>query len=236
MMEIHKNIRIIDLALYLTKYKTLVIADTHIGFEESLNKQGIMVPRFHFKELMQRLEKILEKVKPDTIVINGDVKHEFGRISDQEWRNTLKLIDFLARHCKKLILVRGNHDKVLGPIAKKRNIETTYQVIFDDILLTHGDKLLEIPKKIKTIIIGHQHPALGLRDKARVERFKCYLKGKYKRKTLIVQPSFNLVTEGTDITQDIILSPFLKQNLKNFEAWIVADKIYYFGKLKNLES
>ena len=235
-MNINKNIKIIDLALYLTKSKTLIIADSHIGYEESLNRQGILIPRFHFKDLIERLEKILRKIKPETIIINGDIKHELGKISEQEWRYTLRLIDFLNRHCKSLFLIRGNHDKVLGPIAKKRNIQVADQIIIDNILITHGNKLVKIPKQIKTIIIGHEHPAVGLREQTRTETFKCFLKGKYKSKTLIVQPSFNLVTEGTDITKEKTLSPFLKQNLTNFECYIVADKIYKFGKLKNLSS
>ncbi len=201
-MEIHKNIKIIDIALYLTKSKTLIIADSHIGFEESLNKQGILVPRFHFKDLILRMGKILKKVSPETIIINGDIKHELGKISEQEWRYTLRLIDFLSKHCKNLFLIKGNHDKILGPIAKKRNIEVINQIIIDNILITHGDKLPKNLKEIKTIIIGHEHPAIGLREKTRIETFKCFLKGKYKTKTLIVQPSFNLETFGTDITKE----------------------------------
>jgi hypothetical protein len=233
-MNIAKDIKIIDLALYLTKYKALIIADSHIGFEEALNKQGILIPRFHFKDLVQRLEKILSKVKPELIVINGDVKHEFGTISEQEWRHTLRLIDFLSRHCNKLILLKGNHDKALGEIAEKRKVVIADNLILGDILITHGHKLVKELRGIRTIIIGHEHPAIGLREKFRVEVFKCYLKGKYKGRTLIVQPSFNLVTEGTDITKEKLISPFLQQNLRNFECYIVADKVYRFGKLKNL--
>lgn len=232
-MKLTKDIQIIDLALYLTKYKTLIIADSHLGFEEALNKQGILVPRFQFKEIIQRLEKILKKVKPKTIVINGDIKHEFGTISAQEWRHTLRLIDFLSRNCKKLILIKGNHDTILGPIAKKRNIELADQVILNDVLITHGHKPLKIPRNIKTIIIGHEHPAISFRQRPS-DKYKSFLKGKYKRKTLIVQPSLNMVTEGTDIIKEKLISPFLQHNIKNFECWIVADKVYYFRKLKDI--
>jgi len=231
-MEINKNIKIIDLALYLTKYKTLVIADSHIGYEESLNKQGVFIPRFQFRDLILRLEKILSNVKLDTIIINGDIKHEFGRISEQEWRNTLKLIDFLSKQCKRLILIKGNHDKNLGPIAEKRNIDIVDNFVMGDILITHGHKEIKELKGIKTIIIGHEHPAVSFKERPG-ENFKCYLKGSYKRRTLIVQPSFNLVTEGSDITREKLLSPFLK-DISNFECYIVGDKIYNFGKLKNL--
>lgn len=233
-MEIQKGIKIIDLALYLTKKRTLVIADTHIGFEEALNKQGMFIPRIYFKELIIRLEKILKNIKPKIIVINGDIKHEFGTISEQEWRNSLKLIDFLARHCEKVVLLKGNHDRVMGPIANKRNVEIGDNLVLDDVLITHGNKLMKELKGIKTIIIGHEHAAVGIRDGARIETFKCFLKGKYKGKNLIVMPAFK-GTEGTDLTKEKTLSPFLAKGVKNFDVFVVADRIYKFGKMKNLE-
>jgi len=198
-MKINDNLRIVDLCLYLVKQDTLVIADTHIGFEEALNKQGVLVPRLHFKDVMDRLDKVFSKVQPKTIVINGDVKHEFGKISEQEWRDTLKLIEYLASKCSELVLVKGNHDTILGPIADKRNIKVVDSLVLDDYLIVHGDKEINADKKIKTIIMAHEHPAVSLKEDARVERFKCFLVGNYKRKDLVVMPSFNLVTEGTDV-------------------------------------
>ena len=233
-MEISKDIAIIDLALYLKKYKTLVISDCHIGFEEALNKQGVLIPRFQFKEIIDRLTEILKKVNPETIIINGDVKHEFGTISKQEWRQTLQLIDFLSKHCKRLILIRGNHDKILGPIADKRKITIADNVLLEDILITHGHKLVKSLKGIKTIIIGHEHPAIGLRDNAKVETYKCFLKGTFERRTLIVMPSFNFITQGTDLSKEKLISPYLKKFIGNFYCFVVEDKIYDFGMLKNL--
>lgn len=236
-MEIIKGIELVDLALFIKKHKTLLIADIHIGFEEALNKQGVFVPRFQFKEVIERLKKILEKIKPAIIVINGDLKHEFGEISEQEWRETLKVLDFLFENCKKIILVKGNHDTILGPIASKRNIEVKDYLVIDDVYVCHGHK---IPSKLsfskaKTIIIAHEHPAVSIHDYPRSELFKCYLKGKWKNKTLIVMPSFNLVTEGTDILKEELLSPFLKTDLNNFEVFVVEDKVYDFGKLKDIK-
>ena len=233
-MHLSKSLEIIDLGLFVKK-KVLVFADFHIGFEESLNKQGVMVPRFQFKDVIERLEKIMKKIKPETIVINGDLKHEFGTISDQEWRETLNLADFLTKHCKKLVLTKGNHDKILGPIAKKRNIDVVDKFEIDDILIMHGDRIPKDISKYKTIIIGHEHPAVLIHEGKRAEKFKCFLVGKYKGKNLIVQPSFNLVTEGTDVLMDETLSPFLKQKLGNFDVYVVGDYIYEFGKLKNLK-
>ena len=233
-----KNLEIIDLCLYLTKQKTLVLGDTHLGYEEALNKGGLLVPRLQFKDTITHLEKIFKQVKPKTIVINGDIKHEFGKISDQEWRDTLKFIDYLASHCKELILVKGNHDTILGPIAKKRNIKIAEHFIADDYLVIHGDKKInkDLLKKIKTIIIGHEHPAVSLKEEARKETFKCFLVGKYKRKNLVIMPSFNLVTEGHDIMKQNVLSPIVEEcNLSNFRVYIVSDKVYDFGTVRKLQ-
>ena len=211
-MEITPNIEIIDLGLYLKEQKILIIADLHIGYEESLNKQGILLPRFQFTDLVKRLDRILKKVKPKLIIVNGDLKHEFGQISETEWRQALKILDFLTRKSQ-VILLKGNHDKILGPIAEKRKLEIKEHYFVDDIYICHGNIIPEDSdfKKAKTIIMGHEHPAIGIREYPRVERFKCFLLGKYKTKKLIVQPSMNLVTEGTDLTTELPLSPFLKQ-------------------------
>ncbi|MBI2659155.1 metallophosphoesterase [Candidatus Woesearchaeota archaeon] len=232
-MKILPNIEIIDLALYFKA--TLVIADIHIGYEEALNKQGILVPRLQFEEMIKRMEKVfgmLNNKKLKRIVVNGDLKHEFGTISEQEWRNTLKFIDLLAKHCKEVILIKGNHDTILGPIAKKRNVKVVDSLAVGKVLITHGNKVPGNIKSYDTLIIGHEHPAISIREGPRVEQFKCFLKGRYKGKNLIVQPSFNSMIEGTDLLRDKILSPFLHQNLDNFDVYIVEDKVYEFGKLK----
>ena len=239
-MEIMEGMDIIDLAIKIDK--SLIISDTHIGYEEALNKQGILMPRFHSKELMGRVKRILERSgELDRIIINGDVKHEFGIISETEWRHTLRFLDLLSGYCKEIILIKGNHDKILGPIAKKRDIGIVDFFMIDDNLIVHGDRNLDRLKidedklkKVKAIVIGHEHPAISLREESRIETFKCFLRGGYKRYDLIVQPSLNLVAEGTDILREKTLSPFLKQDLGDFEVYVVADKVYKFGKIKNI--
>jgi len=236
-MKIFDDIELIDLAVYVNK--TLIVTDFHIGYEESLNKQGLMVPRFQFDEIMKRLEKIFSRLKGkkiERIVVNGDLKHEFSTISDQEWRHTLKLLDFFEKHCNEIILIKGNHDTILGPIAKKRNIRVMDHFIINNILIIHGDVIPSktLLKGVKTIIIGHEHPAVSVREGPRAELFKAFLVGKWKKYNLVVQPSFNLVTEGTDVLKEEVLIPFLKGNLRNLNAIIVGDKLYNFGKIKDL--
>jgi putative SbcD/Mre11-related phosphoesterase len=236
-MDILPGIEIAGLTLYLKKEKALIMSDLHIGLEESLNKEGVLVPRFQLKRLLLELESVIGRTHPKKIIINGDLKHEFGTISEQEWRDTLKMLDFLGRSADELILIKGNHDTILGPIAGKRNLEIVDNLRLGEVFITHGDK---IPSEkelagAKAIIIGHEHPAVSIRDNIRSELFKCFLLGTFLRKKLIVMPSMNLVTEGTDILKEELLSPFLKgANLGNFEIYVAADTTYHFGKLRTL--
>jgi hypothetical protein len=230
-MEIADGIGIIGKALWLEKPKTLIIADLHIGYEEALNKQGILIPRTQFKEIFEELEGLIEETKPETIVINGDLKHEFGDISEQEWNDTLKILDLLLKNAD-VILVKGNHDTILGPIARKRNLKVVDKYETDGICIIHGDKMIETDAKV--LIIGHEHPAISLKEGMKTEKYKCFLLGNWKKQKLIVMPSFFSIFEGTDIRKGKLHSPYLK-DIRNFEVFILGDKVYRFGKLKDIK-
>lgn len=232
-MNIAPKIEIIDLALLIDK-RILIVSDFHIGYEQHLHRKGILIPKFQLKDTILRLEKILNQTGSlDKIIINGDLKHEFHTITNQEWSDITKLVDFLRRKCKELIIIQGNHDKIIIPIAEKKKVTLIKEYREPGLLVTHGDI---IPDKLETVIvIGHEHPAVSLRNEGRSERFKCFLKGHFKRKTLIVLPSFNLLTEGTDITKSKPFSPFLQRKISNFNVYIVGDDVYDFGKLRKLE-
>jgi hypothetical protein len=173
---------------------------------------------------------VFEGLEVSRIVINGDLKHEFGTISNTEWKETLKLLDFLLEKCKDVVLVRGNHDTILGPIAEKRDVKIRNYVLIGDVMICHGDKVID--KECKGIVIGHEHCAVGLREGAKREVFKCFLKGSFDGKVLIVMPSWNFVL-GSDVLQERLLSPYLS-DISEFEVYVVSDKVYDFGKVRDL--
>jgi hypothetical protein len=235
-MEIIKGVEIVDLSLFIKKQKVLVISDVHLGIEEEYQRKGVLIPKFHMKDLMRHFAFIFSKVKPKRIIITGDLKHEFGGISTQEWRDLLRFFDYLSQHTEHIILLKGNHDPFLGPIAKKRNLEVVKELVLDDMLFVHGDYEPTLSKKIKTIFMGHEHPAISLREKTKVEKFKCFLRGTYKRRKLLVLPSLNLLIEGTDVLQGQFLSPILKK-AGQFEVFVIEGmNAYVFGKLSKIKS
>ena len=147
-------------------------------------------------------------------------------------------MDFLLKKYK-VTIIKGNHDTILTYIVQKRDIELKQYYKINNFFICHGDRLMENLDffNSNTIIIGHEHPAISISKNSRSETFKCFLIGKYKNKNLIVMPSFNILIEGSNILKEKLLSPFLKKsNLDDFEIYVVADKIYNFGKLKNVKS
>ena len=240
-MEILPRVEIVDLGLYFKKEKIIAFSDFHFGYEEMLNAQGVFVPRHQFVDIKMRLKHIFESLaakecKIEKIIITGDLRHEFGFVSRQEMNDLSEILSFMKKYYKTIIVVRGNHETMAGFI--KNRTELVDEFFAGGTLFLHGDAIPETAKHkdVKIIVIGHEHPAIKLSDSVTAEKTKIFLKGKWKSKTLIVLPSFNPLTEGTDVSAGKLLSPFLKQNLLNFEAYAVPeeDTVMYFGKLKKL--
>ena len=70
--------------------------------------------------------------------------------------------------------------------------------------------------KSKVVIIAHDHPAIGIREEMRMEKIKCFLKGRWKSKKIIQMPSLTFITGGTDVLQERALSQNRKRQLKMF--------------------
>jgi len=247
-------------SLYFPERKMLVLADLHIGYEEYLTSQGVFLPRMQFKEMIEELERIFleigrinkenkrkdEKINKDReredkkieeIVVVGDLKHEFGTISSQEWREVKNVLDFFKKKAKKVVLVKGNHDNILEPIASRKELKIKEFYIKDEICFLHGNKMFNecLGKKIKMLVIGHRHPAVMLADKYKREKYKCFLVGKWKNKEVIILPSFFPFIEGSDIVEDGCNKLFVdEKSLKGFDVWVVGDKVYRFGKLRGI--
>ena len=232
-MDLSKGIKMVDTALWFELEKVLVINDLHIGYEEVLHRKGILVPRFQLEQIMNKLKLIMQKTKPAKIIINGDLKHEFGKVLRQEWKEVLEFLDFLLQNISEVIIIKGNHDPIIQPLADKKGIAVVNQYQVGGTLIVHGDELVETTAT--RIVIGHEHPAITIREGSKWEKYKCFLKGTWKKKELIAVPSFNPLLEGTDVLKEQLLSPFL-EDIRKFEVYVVGEKeVYYFGKIKELQ-
>jgi len=231
-----REFEFIGKSVFLRKEKILAIADLHLGFEQALAESGVLLPRGEYKEIINELKIILEQTgKLKEIIILGDLKHEFGTISGQEWKEVTGLLDFLAENCEKIVLVKGNHDTILEPIANKNGLEVKDFYIKGSDCFIHGHKIFDgcLGNDVKRIFIGHKHPAIIIRKGAKQETYKCFLAGKWQGREIVVLPSFFPLTEGSDVfIEETGLA--LHLNLKEFRVYAVGDKVYDLGKARDV--
>ncbi len=233
--------------LYIEHKRILVFADAHLGFEEEMAKHGLFLPRVQKKNLIKTLSNALTELKVSEIVVAGDIKHQFGQLGRIEARELRELFDFLKDKIDRLVIVRGNHDNFLPLVTKKYDyihlVEDYY--LIEDILVVHGHKKLSLPenKDIRLIVMGHEHPSLGLRDKlGYLIKYPCFLRAplRYQSIEVIVLPAIGVYQTGTTITLDesSYLSPIIREEVVLEEAKpIVFDEelgVLEFPELKVL--
>lgn len=211
-----------------------------------MRQGGLMLPETHLDELIERLKNIFETLNVDTqnplkqFVINGDLRHTFGPLNQGEWRELNTFFEAITPYASQAIVIEGNHDPAMNVFASRfSNIRIAQQHQIDAWMFTHGDHVPTIASSIDTIVIGHEHPALSLQDPVtgRQERYKVFLKGEYEDRTLWVLPSCNTLMQGTDLSKEGVLSPFLKEGVwQQCEAFIRDDtgQIYPFGRINQL--
>ena len=237
----------IDKTVFFLEEGILVIGDLHIGYETMLKAFGLQIPLNLTKEIIEDLKRIFSEIKSKKYEVNkviflGDIKHIFSP-EYQEKKEFFQVLNLIEKHVKSkndIILIKGNHDTFDFSGIKMRNY-----YINNDIAFLHGHKDFKqvYNKKIKYVVIGHIHPSIRLSDKAKSEKFKCFLVGNYKNKQFIILPSFFNVIEGTDVNdyqdshsyQDHF-SIIPRKSLLNFNVYVVGEnnKIYDFWKVKRL--
>ena len=214
-MELTEGIEIVGSLpmVYVRSVKTLIFADSHLGFEEEMSEKGIYLPRVQLSKLLKMLEEALDTVSPSTIVIAGDVKHIFGRLGRIERQELISLFEFLKRKSLRTILVRGNHDNFVKPIAKKYGIEIAdYYNLKSDVAVVHGHKIFDEVRS-RVLIMGHEHPSISLRDLLGVRiKVPCFLVTSKNSQKLIVIPASGIYQSGTSVSLDpnSYLSPYLR--------------------------
>lgn len=147
--------------LFWEEKKMLILSDLHIGKSAHFRKAGIAVPQQVFQEDMHRLYQQIHHFNPDKILITGDLFHSSSNLEHDvfaRWRQSIG--------SREMILVRGNHDRLLDVDYEKMGIRCVGdQLEFEDFIFIH--QLPEEPDNAKYYFTGHQHPGIKLSGKGK---------------------------------------------------------------------
>jgi hypothetical protein len=149
--------------------KILVVADLHIGWERVWSESGIYVPS-QTDKLRKKLLSIVERYKPDRLILLGDIKQAITRVSMEEWREIPKFFEALQEHLNEVIVIRGNHDGDLEPLTPSTiRIHPSSGLTIGSnprIGLFHGHAWPS-PEVLSSeiLVMGHIHPVVWFRDR-----------------------------------------------------------------------
>lgn len=181
------GVRLRDRAAYLRESNTLVLADLHLGRARTA---GIEAPLTAAVRIRPRLVALLERYRPDRVVIAGDVLDAFEGLPTGVSERFERLLEAIETAGAAPVVLRGNHDTVLSA-AFAGEIETRW--IDDGTLVCHGHELPGEPAD--RYVIGHEHPAIRIEGAKR----PCYLycPDGWNGAEVLVLPAFSRLLRGT---------------------------------------
>jgi len=191
-------------ALWLKEEGAVAISDLHLGFEAALAEQGVSIPRFQRREVLGRLARLLDVYEPEKLIIAGDFKHEFSKNLPDEWVEIKQVLRFLQQRTE-TIVVRGNHDNYLATILGDLRMTLHDRYDLGGCTFVHGH---EDVQALGTIVMGHEHPAVKLRDPlGATVSVPAFLIAE----RVVVLPAFSPLALGVNVASYPYLSPLLNR-------------------------
>lgn len=235
--------------LYIGSINALVVSDLHLGYEGGMAKEGVAIPKANLKSVIATLEKAFEGRKVGRVIVVGDIKNDFSGVIAEELNELREIVNFVKGKGASLELVMGNHDNFISKYSGALGITVHQQhLLVSGYMFAHGDKELEKLTDVSTIIIGHEHPSIGIRSRlGTIERLRCFLYGRIpysgKKAELVVLPAVGYFETGSDInlhSKRRILSPVLRSiDIDRMEAIAVGHgstlNFGMIGKLRGIE-
>lgn len=157
----------IDRALWWPRMRCLMLADVHFGKGSVLRKSGISVPTGQTAIDLTRLDQLIERYKPQEIIVLGDLVH--GRSSlDAPWVQQVQ--NWRQGHITiAMRLVAGNHDRHFDPHHLGFDI-INGELGLNPFVLRHAPGM----SPSGYVLAGHLHPGISVRDGWRRHRFPAF--------------------------------------------------------------
>lgn len=184
-------------AVSIDRAGTLVVADLHVGRDES---SGVAFPLGEREDLHERLDALVAHFDPEEVVFAGDVIHTFDGVSDRT-RESLRELALTCRAADaELVLVAGNHDTALasawdGPLHDEYVVTVADGGETSRTVVCHGHESPET--EADRYVFGHVHPTIVIEG----DRHPCFCHGEelYRGGDVLVVPAFNRIAPGVVI-------------------------------------
>lgn len=199
--------------------RLLVVADLHLEKGSAFAARGIALPPYDTRATLARLEALIEKWKPRTVVTLGDSFHDRAAAARMDASDAAHL----TRLAKNLdwVWIAGNHDPVPprefgGTVMEELNLGP----------LTFRHEPQAAPSTGE--IAGHLHPCAAVRVRGRRLRRRCFASDG----TRLILPAFGAYAGGLnvlDTAYENLLPGF------DFHAWMMGARTVIPVSARRLE-
>ncbi len=180
-------------ALWIAETRTILIADLHLGYSWAQRRRGELGPLAD-ERTREKLLSVRDQLQPRQFVFLGDIVHAPRPCAaERAWIEDV--LSEIASNAE-IVAVRGNHDRRFA--AEFAHLPFNDAVTWTDRSITaaHGDRMdFQWPEN-HTLILGHFHPALAIRDSSGAgHKLPVFL----ANRRCIVLPAFSPFARGYDI-------------------------------------
>lgn len=180
-----------DRAVYLPDEDCLVLADLHLGRDETSNVELRLGER---EDIVDRFDALLSQFTPSLVVIAGDLLHSFSTLPRGVAESVAAVERSARRVGARLVVTPGNHDTMLDSVWKGA-VEDEQTV--GEWVVCHGDEPPEVTAE--GYIVGHDHPTISIEG----QRHPCYLRATdaYRGADVLMLPSFTRLAGGVEVNR-----------------------------------
>lgn len=193
-------------ALWIPESRTLIVADVHLGYGWAQRRKGELGPIADART-REKLFEVCRELTPACVVFLGDLVHAPRPCGpERAWiEETLTGL----RELSELIVVRGNHDRAFARDFGHVPVTFCESWSYNTLTAIHGDRLTAAIPEHHTLIVGHLHPALTVKDAAGASRkMPLFLVTPH----CMVMPAFSPFARGYDVAAGLPadLEPFFR--------------------------
>ncbi len=214
-------------ALWFPESQTAIIADIHLGYSWAQRRRGELGPLVDYRT-REKLLELRDQLQPKRLVFLGDVVHA-PRSCTPEREYIEHTMHELARGCQ-LIAVRGNHDRHFAREFEDLPFESVEAWTEAPFTAVHGDRFTFAWPEGHTLILGHLHPALAVRDAAGAgHKVPVFLVSQ----SCLVLPAFSPFARGYDVASGLppeVLHCFRKHEVDTYA--VTGKRVVRLGSLR----
>ncbi|MEM2725022.1 MAG: metallophosphoesterase, partial [Candidatus Nezhaarchaeales archaeon] len=231
--------------------KIVTASDLHIGLEYELQKLGFKVPS-QTSEITKSLSDLLTSIKPDILILLGDVKHEIKRLRKRIEVEVEGFVRKMLELTDRVVIIMGNHD---GSLKRLRidgvEIHDASGVSIGDVSFIHGNAWPKPELFMSNVLVmGHAHPSLTIPYKeGRVwivyyigkkmrEKISKKFKVDVNIKRLIVHPAYNNYLGSGSLSMKTFrkLSPLFRGLINPLRGYVYCLDGTFIGRFSSVMS